>query len=169
MGGTVHVFRYRGNMDWDALYRGTVAFFRDRRFEIKEPKYKMKSDEIEGKLRAEQRLDAYNSVYFEIEYKIIDMRPVTFEQDGKQVQGIFGKLRMEVTGDNESHYKRTSMAGKQEIFASTKKNKPGILHRIYERVTFREREENIEDNLAILAQRYLEWVKGMCGMGARHA
>ena len=152
------VFRYRGLMDWHKIYSQARAFFVLREMEFSEPAYKDKGNEFEGKWRVEQKIDVYNKIIYEIDFKAIDMVATTHE--GKQM--FNGKFWLQIKIVFDEYFTETSIAGQKELF-----QEESWLHKAFKKVTFRDREENFMGVAVIVAQQFMALLKNLCNMDAK--
>jgi hypothetical protein len=154
---TIH-FRYHGVIDFHTLYREMRNFWAARTLKFYEQKYKHKGDEFEGEWRIEHKVDAYNMLVYKIEFKASDMRPLI--RNGKEV--FEGKMQMHMYGDHEENFSQSSIAGKEEIFEET-----SWLHKIYKKVTYRDRDEGMTTEAHVLIHQFHELVKQICNAEAK--
>ena len=161
------VFRYRGPMDFVRFFKESKAFFGERKMDFAEKVYKNKGDEIEGAWEIYWRTDEYTKITYEIEFKLTDSKNVTVERDGKKIEMIDGRMRIIITAKADVNYGEKSIAGPQEIFPK-KNGKESWLHKVYYKVTFRDRDEGTYGEAVIIAQQYIETIKGIFGVEARY-
>jgi hypothetical protein len=167
------VFRYRGTMDFNRFFKESKAFYTDRKFDLVEKVYKSKADEIEGSWEAVWRVDMYTKIIYELEYKVIDVKFITEERGGKRVPMVEGKIRVVIRTSAEENYGETGIAGKKEIFPKRINKKTGAhgeswLHKIYNKVTFRDREEGTYGEAILIAHQYIDMLKSIFGAEARY-
>ena len=160
-------FRYNGTFSFEDFYRQTRKFFTDRHMEFSEGKHKSKPDEIEGKFLATLKVDMYTEFEFDIEYKVIDVKQITVEKDGKNVQMISGKIWLELGTKTNLNYKDGSFSESKPLFDKNNK-KQSLFMKIYEKVTFRDRDEGTEGEIIIIAHQYIDMLKGICNMETRY-
>jgi hypothetical protein len=136
-------FKYRGPMHWLTVYRGSIDFFRRRKFEVIDQVYKDKVNEFEGVIVAEQIVSPYLKVVYNMEYKSWDMTP-------SSEPGVFvGKIRA-------------------LIGVEVKESFPDdFFHKIYKKLIQREIDEDIEGAALVLQGQYVEFLKQTCNMEAR--
>lgn len=154
---TLH-FKYRGVIDFHRLYREMKSFWTERQMKLFEPKYKHKGNEFEGEFKIEHRLDAYNMLVYKIAFKAADMMPVM--RDGKEL--FDGKIFVNMEVDHDENYSQSSIAGKEEIF-----EEKSWLHKIYKKVTYRDRDEGITSEGHIRIHQFQEVVKTICHAEAK--
>jgi len=153
----IFTFRHAGVMDWERIYRESRRYFKRALGDpdFTEKKYKTKADEIEGIWVFEQSIDAYHRFAFTVEFKVIDLR--NFVADGKPM--IEGKARWWVVGKLIENYESKTPAGKREIFHA----KESWLHKAYKRITFRERDEDLEAIPFNIIDGYFALLRSICG------
>jgi hypothetical protein len=123
-----------------------------------EVNYKDKGDEYESKWKAMQKIDLYNEISYVIDFKAENMKPVTV--DGKPMYN--GKIMIYISIElSEEGYSVDTFEGKKTIFGETKGDK--WLHKLYKRVTERDREEEIGGTAIILGHQLLAKIKEIIG------
>jgi hypothetical protein len=136
-------FRYRGPINWLAVYRGSVDFFRRKNYDVKEKKYVDKVSEFEGEMSAEQMVDIYIKISFELFFKSFDMVPTS-------EPGVFnGKMQMLI---------------KVKVEEKIPKD---LFHNIYKKIMKREIEDDIAGSAIIIQHQYLEFLKKTCNVEAK--
>ena len=150
--GTLN-FRYRGRMNWLRIYKGMLAFFRDKEYEVLEWTYKDKTNEFEGIIKANRYVDMYSKFEYEIVFKAFDMNPTG-------TPNVFdGKLMVSIEAVDQENYKIASPAGKKVLF-----EEDSWIHKMYRKITDRDREENTMGEALVTAQSFVEWLKEQCAM-----
>jgi hypothetical protein len=176
------IFRYRGPMSYNQFYKETRAFFVDKKMDFAEAQQKFKSDELEGKFNAKINVDVYTQLTFAIEYKIIDVKFYNVEKDGKQVPMIDGKMWLQIEAGFEDNYEEVSIHHMKEeggkakgknsslakLFGPNKKGDDTWFHKLYEKITFRDRDEGTYGEGIIIAHQYLDLLKNICNMQSRY-
>lgn len=162
------VFRYRGPMDFDRIFKESKAFFLDRKYDVIEKVFKNKGDEIEGAWDISRRVDIYTKFMFELEYKLIESKSVVVERDGKKIPMLDGKIRIVITAKAEVNYSEKGIPGDKEIFPKTKDKKESWLHKVYYKVTYRDRDEGLYGEAIITAHAYIDMLKEICGTESRY-
>gem|GEM_PF-5298254 len=160
---TLH-FRYRGTFDFKRLYKEGRGFFTSRGFKFNEKKVKYKSDEFEGVWAVEHRYDAYHMFKYDVEWHCYDMSPTTMKTpEGKEVPAFTGKIWVRFEGDFETNYKHETPAGSIAIFDS----EDSWLHKVYKRITYRDRDDVYEADLVITAHQFIDLMKQITNVDAK--
>lgn len=154
-------FKYRGIMDFHRLVREGKRFFADRHMELTEKKYKDKGNEYEGEWVVKNKIDAYHMALYSVEFKAFDTVPVT--KDGRTL--FNGKLQMTIKGDLEEDYEEKNFAGKVTIFKGDTKD--SWLHKLYNRVTFRDRDQKLEEDIFVTGTKFHTLMKEICEVEAK--
>ncbi|MBR9700632.1 hypothetical protein GOV11_02085 [Candidatus Woesearchaeota archaeon] len=156
----VSTYRFRGVFDYELLYQEGRKFFLNivDPPDFNEKKYKDKGHHFEAKWDAKQRVDAYHRIIYKVEYKAIDMKKV--QKNGKTLYE--GKIRFYVEPILDENYEMSGPGGKTQVF---KEN--SIFHKLYKRITRREREEDLEGVAIRTGQAFIDKMKEICGAQAR--
>ncbi len=188
------IFRYRGPLSYNQFYKETRAFFVDKKMDFAESQQKFKADELEGKFNAKINVDPYTRLVFKIEYKIIDVKFFNEEKNGKQVPMIDGKMWLQIEAESEENYDEVSIhhmsvkidkkEGKDgkitekeiigtdknltKLFGANKNKKQTWIHKIYDKITYRDRDEGVWGEGIIIAHQYLDLLKSICNMQSRY-
>lgn len=179
---TTLIFRYRGPLSYEQFYKETRAFFQDKKMDFAETQQKFKSDEIEGKFNAKINVDAYTRLTYKIEYKIIDVKFYNEEKNGKQIPMIHGKMWLQIDAGADDNYEEVNIhhlkekdgkaagtdSNRTKLFGPNKKGNKPWFQKVYETITFRDRDEGIHGEPFIVAHQYLDLVKGICNMQSRY-
>ncbi len=155
--------------------------------EFAETQQKFKADELEGKFKAKINVDVYTRLTFDIEYKVIDVKFYNEEKNGKQVPMIDGKIWLMIVAGFDDNYEEVSihhMKVKEDketktvtigtdknlakLFGANKKGKDTWFHKIYEKITFRDRDEGTYGDGIIIAHQYVDLLKSICNMQSRY-
>jgi hypothetical protein len=151
-------FRFRGPMNWLGFYRGTLSFWKERRWEVYVPKYKDKTSEFECKMRVEIEIDMYTKAIVEMEMKAENMRPI----EGKP--GWYtGAMFIYCNPQLEYNYDKKSPLGKRVLFEDK-----SWLDKLFRKVVQNEIDEEYWGVPVITTQQYIDWIRTLFGTEAHH-
>jgi len=155
-------FRYQGTFDWEKIMKGGRKFFFDKidELDFTEKKYKDKVKSIEVVWNIKQNYDLYNQLVYDVDIKADPVKRVEVERDGKKVLLWDGKLRVWIKAGTDENYTVGSIAGKTQIFGDA----DSWIHKVYKKVTSRDRSDGTEDLAAMIAEDFLEFLKSTCNM-----
>ena len=162
MGAPIQTFRYRGVFDYTRLYKEGRKYWLGLvdPDDFAEAKYKDKVKECEFKWTITQKPHPYYSFTYKVHGKFFDLKKKTVMVDGEEKEMLQGQARVWVYSSSNKHFKQGTLDGSQAIFAGGKLGK--ILQKIYERVTLRDFEEDLEDLQIQTGRNYINLLKEIC-------
>lgn len=112
----VPVIRYKGQFDWQGLYRLVRTWIEENRYKFQEKKYKHKGDEVEVDMTGQRKLDEMYRRNVHVHFHIWHLREIEVVEGTKTVKRNTGHVHIEILGgveiDWQGRFKGSKMTEK---------------------------------------------------------
>jgi len=152
--------KYKGQYNWDLLYKTIWNWLVQREYETQDKRYKVKKTVDGGELKVditgEVRQTAYTKLHMKIKIRAWDLREKVVKVDGHTKLLTGGRILIEIVGDVELDW--------QKIFSNSKFHQ--ILQGLYEWIKKKELEQIIIDDHEYEVLRLETEIKKVLNMDA---